>query len=420
MNDNPRVEFPQAMAHNPSATPQPEQQNSRNYPPQFTFPTPQSIAGLPPINSNYPVEISEPQNGSSESEQDPPRLSFLEGLKFIKNNISEKISRMSRRTKIALSIGFTFSFLRFSSSVIALGLSHAQHCDKPLKFFLTITTILCVINSSTSLLTRAFHSELSRRNNPALSISVKLNEIGTFITLVSFLLGSYWLYSSESCSKASPVVYYTSLVIIVLGYFIFFLPFLLLAMLFFCFPLFSIFFRPLLPAQTEVTGASNSEINKIPIVKFKFNNKASIPQTNPDPNYPPSSSVNSSENAASSGQNLEDGQNSAQNKSSKPLLFLSLLFSNAFRLFKRTKKKPSTDSETKTFELSDPNDCVCSICLSDYTDGDLLRLLPCNHHFHSECLDQWLKINSVCPLCKKDIRTSESDAQDPSTSHSNP
>ncbi|CAA3004458.1 RING-H2 finger ATL70-like, partial [Olea europaea subsp. europaea] len=35
---------------------------------------------------------------------------------------------------------------------------------------------------------------------------------------------------------------------------------------------------------------------------------------------------------------------------------------------------------------------ACSICLADYKDTDLIRLLPdCGHFFHFKCIDPWLK-----------------------------
>ncbi|ORY94297.1 hypothetical protein BCR41DRAFT_243067 [Lobosporangium transversale] len=45
----------------------------------------------------------------------------------------------------------------------------------------------------------------------------------------------------------------------------------------------------------------------------------------------------------------------------------------------------------------------CPICLCDYEDLEELRHLPCDHFFHKECVDEWLKLKRTCPLCKCDI-----------------
>jgi len=45
-------------------------------------------------------------------------------------------------------------------------------------------------------------------------------------------------------------------------------------------------------------------------------------------------------------------------------------------------------------------DC-CSICLEDYTGGDILRILPCTHKFHDDCIMTWIQKHTSCPLCKQ-------------------
>ncbi|KAJ7519623.1 hypothetical protein O6H91_20G046800 [Diphasiastrum complanatum] len=43
----------------------------------------------------------------------------------------------------------------------------------------------------------------------------------------------------------------------------------------------------------------------------------------------------------------------------------------------------------------------CSICLSDYKDGELLKMLPdCRHVFHAQCIDSWLRLHATCPMCR--------------------
>ncbi|CAA6658439.1 unnamed protein product [Spirodela intermedia] len=55
-------------------------------------------------------------------------------------------------------------------------------------------------------------------------------------------------------------------------------------------------------------------------------------------------------------------------------------------------------------EYKGTNASCCSICLADYKDGDVLRLLPdCNHLFHLKCVDPWLRQHPTCPVCRASL-----------------
>lgn len=48
-----------------------------------------------------------------------------------------------------------------------------------------------------------------------------------------------------------------------------------------------------------------------------------------------------------------------------------------------------------------PNDehLGCSICTEDFTVGEDVRVLPCDHKFHPPCIDPWLiNVSGTCPL----------------------
>eukprot|EP00588_Corethron_pennatum_P014557 CAMPEP_0194265662 /NCGR_PEP_ID=MMETSP0169-20130528/832_1 /TAXON_ID=218684 /ORGANISM="Corethron pennatum, Strain L29A3" /LENGTH=385 /DNA_ID=CAMNT_0039006177 /DNA_START=88 /DNA_END=1245 /DNA_ORIENTATION=+ len=43
---------------------------------------------------------------------------------------------------------------------------------------------------------------------------------------------------------------------------------------------------------------------------------------------------------------------------------------------------------------------TCTICLGAVEDGDRVGELSCGHHFHAECLREWLRRKNMCPLCQ--------------------
>ena len=64
------------------------------------------------------------------------------------------------------------------------------------------------------------------------------------------------------------------------------------------------------------------------------------------------------------------------------------------------------------------NNSCCIICFEEYQAGDIIRILPCNHEFHLECIDHWAftfastttsrsREKPSCPLCKLPLETTE-------------
>ncbi|CAK7356118.1 unnamed protein product [Dovyalis caffra] len=80
-----------------------------------------------------------------------------------------------------------------------------------------------------------------------------------------------------------------------------------------------------------------------------------------------------------------------------------------------SKENPGLDSSQiqvfPTFTYSSVKDfrreecgLECAICLAEFSDDDLLRLLTvCYHVFHKECIDLWLEAHKTCPVCRRDL-----------------
>lgn len=53
-------------------------------------------------------------------------------------------------------------------------------------------------------------------------------------------------------------------------------------------------------------------------------------------------------------------------------------------------------------EDSEPT--TCTVCCEQLQPGELVKSLPCAHKYHGDCIDQWLQVKAVCPICQCSIR----------------
>ncbi|XP_004492686.1 putative RING-H2 finger protein ATL71 [Cicer arietinum] len=57
--------------------------------------------------------------------------------------------------------------------------------------------------------------------------------------------------------------------------------------------------------------------------------------------------------------------------------------------------------------FSSIEDTQCVICLADYKEREVLRIMPkCGHTFHLSCIDIWLRKQSTCPVCRLPLKNS--------------
>ena len=48
------------------------------------------------------------------------------------------------------------------------------------------------------------------------------------------------------------------------------------------------------------------------------------------------------------------------------------------------------------------NNSTCSICIEDFELGEALRVIPCGHQYHTDCIMPWLTARAAnCPMCKE-------------------
>ncbi|CAM0950978.1 unnamed protein product [Alopecurus aequalis] len=173
---------------------------------------------------------------------------------------------------------------------------------------------------------------------------------------VWFVVGNVWIFGGRGTSsdaQDAPNMYRLCLAFLALCCVGYAVPFIMCAAICCCFPCLISVLR-LQEDLGQSRGATQELIDALPTYKFK-----------------PKRSKNWVLDHASSSENLSEGG----------------------ILGPGTKKERIVSAE----------DAVCCICLTKYGDDDELRELPCNHLFHVQCVDKWLKINAVCPLCKTEI-----------------
>ncbi|KAK4590535.1 hypothetical protein RGQ29_020906 [Quercus rubra] len=200
-------------------------------------------------------------------------------------------------------------------------------------------------------------SESLSRNNQIGTFSTRLNGLVDHFKMaldcffaVWFVVGNVWIFGGHSSPSDAPKLYRLCIVFLTFSCIGYAMPFILCATICCCLPCI-ISVLGLREDLSQARGATTESINALPTYKFKLKKNGNV--------------EDEEINGVSEGGLLAAG----------------------------TEKERSISGE----------DAVCCICLAKYVDDDELRELPCFHVFHVDCVDKWLKINALCPLCKSEV-----------------
>ncbi|KAI9308350.1 hypothetical protein BJ944DRAFT_260418 [Cunninghamella echinulata] len=250
-------------------------------------------------------------------------------------------------------------------------------------------------SSSNSTMPSITQSTSSSSSPPTSLTNGWIDRIKSLLDLISilwFIVGNYLLFTvSDECHITGKHLFYTILAWVLLGYFLILIPLILCATIIFCLPCLLVMMRAMnVDYATGMVGANKSEIQEIPIYKFKQSDIQQQQQDQP----------NTSSNIASNTNNNNNKVTNPNSSTTSKFIWVRRIFNFPFK-----KKNSNTDLETNYESVTfDSVDATCTICLSNYENDDLICVLPCNHHFHKDCVHEWLALNYKCPLCQRDFR----------------
>ena len=49
----------------------------------------------------------------------------------------------------------------------------------------------------------------------------------------------------------------------------------------------------------------------------------------------------------------------------------------------------------------------CSICMVQFEEDEEATYLPCEHHFHFSCIEEWFSRQNTCPICRSEMPTAD-------------
>lgn len=143
------------------------------------------------------------------------------------------------------------------------------------------------------------------------------------------------------------------------------------------------------PRQSRARGIARAMLDTIPIVKFgdphdeKVDAVKGDVELGMDPDqHTAGKATECVETNETTRQSTQAGQTNADKEHNKEI-----------------KTEHTREVGSSSEPTHDTGNYVCPICTDDFVKGQDIRVLPCNHQFHPECIDPWLvNVSGTCPL----------------------
>jgi len=85
---------------------------------------------------------------------------------------------------------------------------------------------------------------------------------------------------------------------------------------------------------------------------------------------------------------------------------LRIGMNESLNYYKTQEKKPNIKLNVESCKATiDHKQYDCSICKSGFMIEEDITILLCNHILHTDCISEWVKYKSDCPVCRAQIPT---------------
>ncbi|OTA53453.1 hypothetical protein K449DRAFT_339769 [Hypoxylon sp. EC38] len=157
------------------------------------------------------------------------------------------------------------------------------------------------------------------------------------------------------------------------------------------------------PRQSRAKGLARAVLETLPIIKFGDPQPAK-----PDPENELDSISGDRQHHSASPAQRELTSNDVEQGGPAPKASAAATPKST----EETPAGPTSDESRINDGQTEDEHLGCSICTEDFSVGQDVRVLPCDHKFHPQCIDPWLvNVSGTCPLCRLDLRPHEEDEE---------
>ncbi len=157
------------------------------------------------------------------------------------------------------------------------------------------------------------------------------------------------------------------------------------------------------PRQSRARGLGRAILDTLPIVKFGEKDPAKTADVELG-STAETRDVNEADHAAQASQGLSEGEPIETTSASATDVTQTSREAAQTSLDELQEGIAPAQAPVVTSAVGENNtfheeNLGCSICTEDFEKGQDLRVLPCDHKFHPECVDPWLlNVSGTCPL----------------------